>query len=160
MTISCPDPRSPTNDSAVTTLAPRYCSALCAAMMTQLSYLLSGRSGLMFRALRETEREHVAQAGATIRVGCAHSSGSVWAMEYVRVVVRTVPIATGRRRVSAITRCKDSSSKHSAQTYLSLTDRHPLSCSSIILSLSRPITNLQQLPDSATSSHRTSATQD
>ena len=38
------------------TLAPRYCDALCADMVTQFLFLLSARSGLVFRQLRETVR--------------------------------------------------------------------------------------------------------
>ncbi len=57
-----------------------YCDALCAAMMTQFSYLLSARSGLVFRKLREIVRARVAQRGAAVRAGCAYRSGSVWAM--------------------------------------------------------------------------------
>ena len=62
------------------TFAPRHCDALCAAMMTQFLYVLSARSGLVFRQLREAVRAQVAQAGAATRAGCAHGSGPVWAM--------------------------------------------------------------------------------
>src|SRR5271165_3348083 len=57
----------------------RYCDALCAAMMTQFPHLLSARSGLVFRQLREIVRPRVGQRGAAISAGCAHSSDSVWA---------------------------------------------------------------------------------
>ena len=58
----------------------RYCDALCAAMMTQFLLQLGAHFGSVFRQLGEIVRAQVAQGGAAIRAGCAHSSGSVWAM--------------------------------------------------------------------------------
>jgi hypothetical protein len=58
----------------------RCCDALRAAMVTQFLLLLSARSSLVLRQLREIVRARVAQAGAATRAGCAHSSGAVWAM--------------------------------------------------------------------------------
>ena len=55
----------------------RYCDALCAAMMTQFLLQLCAHFGSVFRQLREIVRARVAQGGAAIRAGCAHSSGSV-----------------------------------------------------------------------------------
>jgi len=58
----------------------RYCDGLCAVMVRQFLFQLCAGFGSVFRQLRETVRARVAQAGAATRAGCAHSSGSVWAM--------------------------------------------------------------------------------
>jgi len=65
------------NDGKVVTLARTAFDASCAAMVPQFLYT---HSGLVFRQLREIVRAQVERAGATIRAGCAHRSGSAWAM--------------------------------------------------------------------------------
>jgi len=61
-------------------IGARYCGPLCAARMTQFLLQLCAHFGSVFLHFDETVRAQVAQAGAATRAGCAHSSGSVWAM--------------------------------------------------------------------------------
>src|SRR5271165_6568481 len=62
------------NDGSVVTLARTAFDASCTAMVPQF---LCAHSGLVFWQLREIVRAQVEQAGATIRAGCAYSSGAV-----------------------------------------------------------------------------------